>query len=93
MVVGSIKRLILLKTSKSKNAYSRSGGEVWRKWVVHQVNLPGAENLTSLQTGAIDATEWLDHYNDLAFGLYKAAKYTTTLVLHEPGSNNGSALQ
>ena len=41
----------------------------------HPVTLPGAEIFTSLQTGAIDATEWVGPYNDVAFGLHKAARY------------------
>ena len=39
------------------------------------VNLPGAEIFTALQTGAIDATEWVGPYNDTAFGLHQAAQY------------------
>ncbi len=41
---------------------------------------------TSLQSGAIDATEWVGPYNDLAFGLYKAAKYYYYPGWHEPGT-------
>ncbi len=39
------------------------------------VNLPGGEILPALQTGAINATEWFGPDNDLAFGLYKSAKF------------------
>jgi len=51
------------------------GGEVIRRAGGTPVTLPGAEIFTSLQTGAIDATEWVGPYNDVAFGLHKAAKY------------------
>jgi TRAP-type mannitol/chloroaromatic compound transport system substrate-binding protein len=34
----------------------------------------------------IDATEWVGPYNDLAFGLYKAAEYYYYPGWHEPGS-------
>ena len=51
------------------------GGEVWSKLGAITVNLPGGEIFTSLQTSAIDATDWVGPYNDLAFGLHKAAKY------------------
>ncbi|QMV63332.1 TRAP-type mannitol/chloroaromatic compound transport system substrate-binding protein [Ectopseudomonas oleovorans] len=51
------------------------GGEVWSKLGAITVNLPGGEIFTSLQTGAIDATDWVSPYNDLAFGLHQAAKY------------------
>ncbi|MEJ2575415.1 MAG: ABC transporter substrate-binding protein, partial [Gammaproteobacteria bacterium] len=39
-----------------------------------------------LQSGNIDATEWVGPYNDLAFGLYKAAKYYYYPGFHEPGT-------
>ncbi|OYW93033.1 MAG: ABC transporter substrate-binding protein, partial [Pseudomonadales bacterium 32-61-5] len=44
-------------------------------WSFTSVNLPGGEVFTALQTGAIDATDWVNPYNDLAFGLHKAARY------------------
>ncbi|AEF56528.1 TRAP transporter substrate-binding protein [Marinomonas posidonica] len=62
------------------------GGEVLKKVGGIPVNLPGGEIFTSLQTGAIDATEFVGPYNDLAFGLYKAAKYYYYPGWHEPGS-------
>lgn len=51
------------------------GGEVLDRLGAVTVNLPGGEIFTALQTGAIDATDWVSPYNDLAFGLHKAAKY------------------
>ncbi|WP_425316646.1 TRAP transporter substrate-binding protein [Stutzerimonas chloritidismutans] len=51
------------------------GGEVLARLGATPVNLPGGEVFTALQTGAIDATDWVSPYNDLAFGLHKAAKY------------------
>ena len=39
-----------------------------------------------MQSGAIDATEWVGPYNDLAFGLYKAADYYYYSGWHEPGA-------
>jgi TRAP-type mannitol/chloroaromatic compound transport system substrate-binding protein len=62
------------------------GGEVLQRAGGTPVTLPGAELFTALQTGAIDATEWVGPYNDLAFGLYKAAKYYYYPGWHEPGS-------
>ncbi|UCE89476.1 MAG: ABC transporter substrate-binding protein, partial [Pseudomonadota bacterium] len=50
------------------------------------VSLPGGEIFSSLESGAIDATEWVGPYNDLAFGLYKAAKYYYYPGWHEPGT-------
>ena len=62
------------------------GGEVLQRAGGAPVTLPGSEIFTALQTGSIDATEWIGPYNDLAFGLYKAAKYYYYPGWHEPGS-------
>jgi TRAP-type mannitol/chloroaromatic compound transport system substrate-binding protein len=62
------------------------GGEVLKRLGGTPINLPGGEIFTSLQTGNIDATEWVGPYNDLAFGLYKAAKYYYFPGFHEPGT-------
>lgn len=61
------------------------GGEVFKRAGGVPVLLPGGEIFTSLQTGAIDATEWVGPYNDLAFGLHKAAKFYYYPGWHEPG--------
>jgi len=62
------------------------GGEVLKRIGGTPVSLPGGEIFTSLQSGAIDATEWVGPYNDLAFGLYKAAKYYYYPGFQEPGA-------
>ena len=62
------------------------GGEVLKRAGGTPVNMAGGELFTSLQSGAIDATEWVGPYNDLAFGLYKAAKYYYYPGWHEPGT-------
>ena len=62
------------------------GGEVLKKVGGTPVNLPGSDIFTALQTGTIDATEWVGPYNDLAFGLYKVAKFYYYPGWHEPGS-------
>lgn len=51
------------------------GGEVFDRLGATTVNLPGSEVFTALQTNAIDASDWVSPFNDLAFGLHKAAKY------------------
>ena len=61
------------------------GGEVLKRAGGAPVLLPGGEIFTALQTGAIDATEWVGPYNDLAFGLHKAAKFYYYPGWHEPG--------
>ncbi len=62
------------------------GGEVLSRAGGTAVNLPGGEIFTALQSGVIDATEWVGPYNDLAFGLYKAARYYYYPGWHEPGT-------
>ncbi len=51
------------------------GGEVMQRAGATQVTVPASEIFTSLQTGAIDAAEWVGPYNDLTLGLHKAARY------------------
>jgi TRAP-type mannitol/chloroaromatic compound transport system substrate-binding protein len=63
-----------------------SGGEVWNRLGGTSVTLPGGELYTSLQTGVIDAIEWVAPYNDLAFGFHEVAKYYYYPGWHEPGS-------
>jgi TRAP-type mannitol/chloroaromatic compound transport system substrate-binding protein len=62
------------------------GGEVLKKVGGTPVNIPGGELFTSLQSGAIDATEWVGPMNDLAFGLFRAARYYYYPGWHEPGT-------
>jgi TRAP-type mannitol/chloroaromatic compound transport system substrate-binding protein len=62
------------------------GGEVLKRLGGTPVNLPGGEIFQALQSGNIDATEWVGPYNDLAFGLYKAAKFYYYPGWHEPGT-------
>ena len=63
------------------------GGEVIRRAGATPVTMPGSEIFTSLQTGAIDATEWVGPYNDVAFGLHKAARYYYYPGWQEPAPN------
>ena len=62
------------------------GGEVLKRAGGTPVLLPGGEIFPSLQSGAIDATEWVGPYNDMAFGLHKAAKFYYYPGWHEPGT-------
>ena len=61
------------------------GGEVFKEAGGIPVTLPGGELFTALQTGVIDATEWVGPYNDLTFGFHQAAKYYYYPGWHEPG--------
>ncbi len=61
------------------------GGEVFTRLGGVSVTMPGGELYTSLQTGVIDATEWVGPYNDLAMGLHEVAKYYYYPGWQEPG--------
>ncbi len=62
------------------------GGEALRRAGGTTVAIPGGELFTALQSGTIDATEWVGPYNDLAFGFYKVTKFYYYPGWHEPGS-------
>ncbi|WP_323846174.1 TRAP transporter substrate-binding protein [Microbulbifer magnicolonia] len=62
------------------------GGEVLNRAGGTAVTIPGGELYTALQTGVIDATEWVGPYNDLAFGFHQIADYYYYPGWHEPGS-------
>lgn len=63
------------------------GGDVIRALGGAAVNLPGGEIYQSLQSGAIDATEWVGPWNDLAFGFYREAPFYYAPGFHEPGAS------
>ena len=50
------------------------GGEVLERAGGIPVTLPGGELFTALQTGVIDATEWVGPYNDLTFGFHQIGR-------------------
>ncbi len=60
-------------------------GEVFNAAGGTSVNIPGGDLYTSLQTGLIDAAEWVGPENDLAFGFQQIAKYYYYPGWHEPG--------
>jgi TRAP-type mannitol/chloroaromatic compound transport system substrate-binding protein len=51
------------------------GGRVMAKLGVNVQTLPGGEIFQALQTGAIDAAEWVGPYDDEKLGLNKAAQF------------------
>jgi TRAP-type mannitol/chloroaromatic compound transport system substrate-binding protein len=61
------------------------GGEVMQRAGASQITVPASEIFTALQTGAIDAAEWVGPYNDIALGLHKAARYYYYPGWHEMG--------
>jgi TRAP-type mannitol/chloroaromatic compound transport system substrate-binding protein len=62
------------------------GGEVLKRAGGTPAIIPGSEVFTALDTGVVDAAEWVGPYNDLAMGLYKAAEYYYYPGWHEPGT-------
>ncbi|MFN3835912.1 MAG: TRAP transporter substrate-binding protein [Glycocaulis sp.] len=62
------------------------GGDVIRAMGGAAVALSGGEIYQALQSGAIDATEWVGPWNDMAFGFYREAPYYYGPGFHEPGS-------
>lgn len=62
------------------------GGEALRKLGATIVNLPVGEIFGALQSGTIDATEWVGPWQDLAAGYYKVTKYYYWPGMHEPGT-------
>jgi TRAP-type mannitol/chloroaromatic compound transport system substrate-binding protein len=62
------------------------GAEILRRAGGTPVVTDGSEIFTALQTGTIEATEWVGPYNDLALGLHQAARYYYYPGWHETGS-------
>ena len=61
-------------------------GEVMQRAGAAPTTMPASELYTALQSGTIDATEWVGPYNDLALGLHDIAKYYYYPGWHEPGA-------
>ncbi len=65
--VGDLRGLRMRIPGLAGEVFSGAGGEA--------VRIPGGEIYTALQTGVIDAVEWVGPYNDLALGLHEIAEY------------------
>src|SRR6516164_10801935 len=62
------------------------GGEVLRRLGAIVASLPGGEIVPALKSGAIDASEWVGPWQDMALGLHQAAGYYYYPGFHEPGT-------
>ncbi|GAB5457451.1 MAG: TRAP transporter substrate-binding protein [Henriciella sp.] len=62
------------------------GGDVVRALGGAAEALPGPDIYQALQTGRIDATEWVGPWNDYFLGFHREAKYLYGPGFHEPGS-------
>lgn len=63
------------------------GGRVLSELGGTSVLLPGGEIYQALQSGSIDATEWVGPWNDLALGFYREAPNYYAPGFHEPGAS------
>jgi TRAP-type mannitol/chloroaromatic compound transport system substrate-binding protein len=62
------------------------GGEVFRRAGGLPVTMGVGDVFTAMQTGALDATEFVGPYNDLSVGYQDVAEYYYYPGWHEPGS-------
>jgi len=67
------------------------GGEVMRRLGATPVSLPPGELFQALQSGVLDATEFLGPWSDRAMGFHKVAKNYYSPGFHEP-NGTGEAL-
>jgi len=63
------------------------GGDVLRALGGSAIALSGGDIFQSLQTGVIDATEWVGPWNDFYLGFYREAPYYYGPGFHEPGAS------
>lgn len=79
-----------LKSAKDLNGLKMRipglAGEVFTASGGTSVRLAGGEIYTSMQTGVIDAVEWVGPYNDRTLGLMEVAEYYYYPGWHEPGA-------
>jgi len=61
-------------------------GEVFSRLGGSAQTIPPQELYTALQSGVIDALEWVGPWNDVALGFHKAAKYYYAPGFHEGGA-------
>lgn len=62
------------------------GGEVISQLGATAVTLPAGEIFQALQSGTIDATEFVGPWNDLTLGFYQVAKFYYWPGIHEPAT-------
>ena len=63
------------------------GAEVLRRMGATVVSTAAGEIVTALQSGAVDAVEWIGPWMDLNLGIHKAADYYYYPGFLEPGGN------
>jgi TRAP-type mannitol/chloroaromatic compound transport system substrate-binding protein len=63
------------------------GAQVLRRLGANVVVVPGGEIIRTLKSGAIDGSEWVGPWLDMALGLHTVAGYYYYPGFHEPGTN------
>ncbi|MEX2535014.1 MAG: TRAP transporter substrate-binding protein DctP [Trueperaceae bacterium] len=66
------------------------GGQVLSRLGANVQNLPGGEIFLALDTGVIDAADWVGPYDDEILGLHQAARYYYFPSWAEPGASLSS---
>jgi len=61
------------------------GGQVWQKLGASVTNLAAGEIFPALQSGTLDAAEFVGPYNDRALGFHQVRKHYYTSSFVEPG--------
>lgn len=61
------------------------GGQVWSKLGASVTNMAAGDIFQALQSGTLDAAEFVGPYNDLALGFYKVRNIFYTSSFVEPG--------
>lgn len=61
------------------------GGQVWGRLGASVTNMAAGEIFQALQSGTLDAAEFVGPFNDLALGFYKVCKIYYTSSFIEPG--------
>jgi len=61
------------------------GGQIMQALGVNVQNIPGGDVFPALETGSIDAAEWVGPYDDLKLGFNKVAKFYYYPGWWEPG--------
>lgn len=61
------------------------GGQVWQAMGASVTNMAGGEIFQALQSGTLDAAEFVGPYNDLALGFYQVCNHYYTSSFNEPG--------
>lgn len=63
-----------------------NNGRVLTKLGATVMTVPGGEIFTNLQSGALDAAEWIGPVNDMALGFHQVAPFYYSPGYHEPGA-------